>query len=121
MDYQQAVKAYRASPTRETLHEQVKRLTEEMTLKEKIYMLSGHLTAQFQIDMIKTGRNYNVHALPAGGCKRLGVPPVLFTDGPRGVVMLNSTCFPSAVARASSFNPDVEYRVGKVIAVSYTI
>ena len=79
-------------------------------------MLSGHLTAQFQIDMIKTGRNYNVHALPAGGCKRLGVPPVLFTDGPRGVVMLNSTCFPSAVARASSFDPDMEYRVGKVIA-----
>lgn len=116
MDYQQAVKAYRASPTREVLHEQVKRLTGEMTLKEKIYMLSGHLTAQLQIDLIKTGRNYNVHALPAGGCKRLGVPPVLFTDGPRGVVMLNSTCFPSAVARASSFDPDVEYRVGKVIA-----
>ena len=116
MNYQQAVKAYQANPTNEVLHEQVKLLTDAMTLKEKMYMLSGHLTTQFQIDMIKTGRNYNVHALPAGGCKRLGVPPVLFTDGPRGVVMLNSTCFPSAVARASSFDPDVEYRVGKVIA-----
>lgn len=116
MNYQQAAENYRKTPTKETLHTQVRLLTEEMTLKEKIYMLSGHLTAQFQIDMIKTGRNYNVHALPAGGCKRLGVPPVLFTDGPRGVVMLNSTCFPSAVARASSFDPDLEYRVGKVIA-----
>ena len=116
MNYEQAVKAYQANPTKEVLREQVKLLTDAMTLKEKMYMLSGHLTAQFQIDMIKTGRNYNVHALPAGGCKRLGVPPVLFTDGPRGVVMLNSTCFPSAVARASSFDPDVEYRVGKVIA-----
>ena len=116
MNYQQAVAAYRQNPTKEVLHAQVKALTDEMTLKEKIYMLSGHLTTQFQIDMIQTGRNYNVHALPAGGCKRLGVPPVLFTDGPRGVVMLNSTCFPSAVARASTFDTDVEYRVGKVIA-----
>jgi len=116
MNYQQAVAAYRQNPTKEVLHAQVKKLTDEMNLKEKIYMLSGHPLAQVQKDMITTGRNYNVHALPAGGCKRLGVPPVLFTDGPRGVVMLNSTCFPSAVARASTFDPDVEYRVGKVIA-----
>lgn len=116
MNYQSAVKCYQKHPTKEVLHTEVKKLTDAMTLKEKIYMLSGHLTAQFQIDMIQTGRNYNVHALPAGGCKRLGVPPVLFTDGPRGVVMLNSTCFPSAVARASTFDTDVEYRVGKVIA-----
>lgn len=116
MNYQQAVAAYQAQATKEVLHEQVRKLTGEMTLKEKIYMLSGHPLAQIQKDMITTGRNYNVHALPGGGCKRLGVPPVLFTDGPRGVVMLNSTCFPSAMARASSFDPDVEYRVGKVIA-----
>lgn len=116
MNYQQAIKAYKANPTQEVLHEQVAKLTDEMTLKEKIYMLSGHPIAQIQKDMISTGRNYNVHALPGGGCKRLGVPPVLFTDGPRGVVMLNSTCFPSSMARASSFDPDLEYRVGKVIA-----
>lgn len=116
MNYQQAVNAYKANPTQEVLHQQVAKLTDEMTLKEKIYMLSGHPIAQIQKDMITTGRNYNVHALPGGGCKRLGVPPVLFTDGPRGVVMLNSTCFPSSMARASSFDPDLEYRVGKVIA-----
>jgi beta-glucosidase len=116
MNYQQAVAAYRQNPVKEVLHQQVQKLTDAMTLKEKIFMLSGHPLAQVQKDMITTGRNYNVHALPASGCKRLGVPPVLFTDGPRGVVMLNSTCFPSAVARASTFDPDVEYRVGKVIA-----
>ena len=116
MNYQQAVAAYRQNPVKEVLHQQVQKLTDAMTLKEKIFMLSGHPLTQVQKDMITTGRNYNVHALPAGGCKRLGVPPVLFTDGPRGVVMLNSTCFPSAVARASTFDPDVECRVGKVIA-----
>ena len=116
MNYQQAVQTYSSNPTKETLHKQAAALCGEMTLKEKIYMLSGHPLVQIQKDMIATGRNYNVHALPGGGCKRLGVPPVLFTDGPRGVVMGNSTCFPSAMVRASSFDPDLEYRVGKAIA-----
>lgn len=116
MNYREAVKNYQKEPSDEVLHRQVAELTAEMTLKEKIFMLSGHPLAQIQKDMLKTGRNYNVHALPGGGCKRLGVPPVLFTDGPRGVVMGNSTCFPSAIARASSFDPDLEYRVGKAIA-----
>ena len=116
MNYQQAVQAYCSKPTTETLHKQVALLCDEMTLKEKIFMLSGHPLAQIQKDMMTTGRNYNVHALPGGGCKRLGVPPVLFTDGPRGVVMLNSTCFPSSMLRASTFDPEIEYRIGKAIA-----
>lgn len=116
MNYQQAVAAYQSKPTAEVLHDQAEKLCAELTLKERIFMLSGQLTLQFQKDMITTGRNYNVHALLAGGVKRLGIPPVLFTDGPRGIVMQNSTCFPSAVARASSFDPELEYRVGKVIA-----
>lgn len=116
MDFQQAVKAYQQNPTKEVLKEVTAAITGEMSLKEKIYMLSGHPLVQMQKDMIKTGRNYNVHALPAGGCKRLGVPPVLFTDGPRGVVMGNSTCFPVSMLRASTFDTDLEYRFGKAIA-----
>ncbi len=116
MKYAEAVKNYQNNQNDEELHRQAEGLTSEMTLKEKIFMLSGHPLAQIQKDMIKTGRNYNVHALPGGGCKRLGIPPVLFTDGPRGVVMGNSTCFPSSMARASSFDPSLEYRVGKAIA-----
>ncbi len=116
INYRNAVEAYEKNPTKEVLHEQARELTCEMTLKEKIYMLSGHPLLQIQKDMIRTGRNYNVHALPGGGCRRLGVPPILFTDGPRGVVMLNSTCLPSSVLRASTFDPDTEYQLGKVIA-----
>lgn len=116
MDFRQAVKAYAATPTKEELARQTAALCNAMTQKEKLYMLSGHPLVQVQKDMIKTGRNYNVHALPAGGCKRLGVPPVLFTDGPRGVVMGNSTCFPVSMLRASAFDPDLEYRFGKAVA-----
>lgn len=116
MNFNDAVKAYQENPTKEELRRQAAALRSEMKLKEKIYMLSGHPLVQVQKDMIKTGRNYNVHALPAGGCKRLGVPPVLFTDGPRGVVMGNSTCFPVSMLRASAFDPELEYRFGKAIA-----
>jgi beta-glucosidase len=103
-------------PNGETLETQIKSLCAEMTVKEKIYMLSGHTILQSQKDMCRTGRSYTVHALPAGGCKRLGIPSVLFTDGPRGVVMGNSTCFPVPMLRASSFDEELEYRIGKAIA-----
>ena len=116
MDFQTAVKNYQAKPTKQTLEDAIDQLTEQMTLNEKIHMLSGHTIGQTQIDMIQTGRNYNVHALKAGGCKRLGIPPVLFTDGPRGVVMGNSTCFPVSMLRASAFDTDLEYRFGKAVA-----
>ena len=116
MDFSQAVKNYQDDPSKENLRAQAQALLDEMTLKEKIYMLSGHTIMQTQRDMIKTRRNYNVSALQAGGCKRLGIPPVLFTDGPRGVVMGNSTCFPVSMLRASTFDTDLEYRFGKAIA-----
>ena len=82
MTFQDAVNAYQKNPTKETLLRETSGLTGEMSLREKIYMLSGHTIGQTQVDMIKTHRNYNVRALRAGGCKRLGVPPVLFFRRP---------------------------------------
>ncbi len=116
MTFQQAVKNYTDDPTKENLEQQVKALRAEMTEKEKIHMLSGHTLALTQKSMITAGRNYNYYALPMGGCKRLGIPSANFTDGPRGVVMAESTCFPVPVMRAASFDADLEYRIGKVIA-----
>ena len=51
-----------------------------------------------------------------GGIKRLGIPTVAFSDGPRGVVMGKSTCFPVSMARGASFNDELEYEVGTAIA-----
>ena len=116
MDYREAAAQYQKTEDENRREEILQSLRKQMSLKEKIYMLSGHPIAQIQRDLIKTGRNYNVHALPGGGCKRLGIPPMLFTDGPRGVVMGESTCFPSSMVRASIFDPSLEYRVGKAIA-----
>ena len=107
MDYREAAAQYQKTEDENRREEILQSLRKQMSLKEKIYMLSGHPIAQIQRDLIKTGRNYNVHALPGGGCKRLGIPPVLFTDGPRGVVMGESTCFPSSMVRASIFDPSL--------------
>ena len=87
-----------------------------MTLKEKIRMMRGHAMGVTIKNVFTRGRYYNGEAYPAGGCKRLGIPPVLFTDGPRGIVMGKCTCFPVSMLRGATFDDDLEYEVGKVFA-----
>ncbi len=116
MNFQTAVESYHSDTTKENLNRQVDALVAEMTEKEKIHMLSGRGMLTSLKNMILHRRQYNYEPIPAGGCKRLGIPPILFTDGPRGVVMGNSTCLPVSMCRASAFDDDLEYRVGKLIA-----
>jgi beta-glucosidase len=116
MDFAIAVKNYAGNTTKENLDRQVKALLAEMTLKEKIRMLSGRGAWVSIKNYILHSRFYNYEPFPAGGCRRLGIPPILFTDGPRGVVMGDSTCLPAAMCRASAFDEELEYRAGKLIA-----
>ena len=85
----------------------------KMTLKEKVLFLSGNWA--MLRDTIKYKRSYNPVPIESHGCKRLGVKPVAFTDGPRGVVMGNSTCFPVSMARAASFDRALERQIGEAI------
>jgi beta-glucosidase len=39
----------------------------------------------------------------SGYNKRLGIPPLSFTDGPRGIVIGHATCFPAAMTRGCQF------------------
>lgn len=61
--------------------------------------------------------HYNVTPYAAGGLEEHGVPPMLFADGPRGVVCGNwkSTCFPVSMARGATFSPELEEKVGHCI------
>ena len=111
-----AVKLYKESPTSEKLNDVAEKLLTEMTLKEKIKMLQGHAMGVTIKNVFTRGRYYNGEAYPAGGCKRLGIPPVLFTDGPRGIVMGKCTCFPVSMLRGATFDDDLEYEIGKVMA-----
>ena len=64
-----------------------------------------------------TSGGYYRHAWPAARNERLGIPGIAFTDGPRGVVVGNATCFPVAMARAATFDVALEEEVGRVIGL----
>ena len=51
----------------------------------------------------------------AGRNERLGIPPIAFSDGPRGVICGRSTAFPVAMARAATWDLALQRRVGDVI------
>lgn len=116
MNFNQATEIYKKNPTSEVLNEVAKKLLEEMTLKEKLRTMQGHAMGVTIKNTLTKGRYYNGEAYPAGGCKRLGIPPVLFTDGPRGIVMGKCTCFPVSMLRGAAFDDELEYEIGKVMA-----
>jgi beta-glucosidase len=60
---------------------------------------------------------YNSYPIPAGEDKNFGIPGILFSDGPRGVVIGNSTCFPVSMARGASWDLELEEKVGNVIGI----
>ena len=116
MNFNQAIEIYEKNPIAETLNEVTEKLLAEMTLKEKVRMMQGHAMGVTIKNTLTKGRYYNGEAYPAGGCKRLGIPPVLFTDGPRGIVMGKCTCFPVSMLRGAAFDDELEYEIGKVFA-----
>ncbi len=117
MDFKQAVKAYNENPTDENLYRVASELRGELTPGEKLKMLSGKkFFFRNGHDLIFKGRKYNHRPCISGGVKRLGIPEVAFTDGPRGIVMGDSTCFPVPMSRGASFNPELEYEIGLAMA-----
>ncbi len=80
------------------------------TLTEKVAMMSGR---GFYKAYVEDGRIWAARPYRAGGgCERLNVPALWFTDGPRGVARGNSTAFPCTMARGASFDTDLEQRIG---------
>lgn len=118
MNYNDAVKLYKENPTSENLKKICADLRSELTLHEKLHMMSGNMVS-FGIacvSAIPKGGIYNNLPILSGGVKRLGIPAVRFTDGPRGIVMKRSTCFPVSTCRAAAFDSDLEYEIGKAMA-----
>ncbi|MEH6582924.1 MAG: glycoside hydrolase family 3 C-terminal domain-containing protein [Halioglobus sp.] len=93
-------------------------ILEKMTLREKALLLTGNYRILHNVwisNILKQGNFYNPRPIKTFGCKRLNVPPVGFSDGPRGVSMGFSTCFPVSMARGASFDRALEREVGDVI------
>jgi beta-glucosidase len=99
--------------TREQQEERIEELVAELTLEEKVPMLSGH---GFFKQIAEDGGRYCASLYHIGaGNERLGIPPLLFMDGPRGIGIGSSTCFPVSMARGASFDVELERRIGDAI------
>jgi beta-glucosidase len=105
----------RKGMTDEQIAQLVGRIIEAASLEEKVAMMAGH---GFLAQMQQSGGRLGSHPYRAGaGCERLGVPAFYFTDGPRGVVRGESTCFPCSMARGASFDRDLEHRIGEAMGI----
>ena len=87
------------------LQRNIKELVSKMTLEEKASLCSG-------LDFWHTK-----------SIERLGIPSIMMTDGPHGLRKVSekgdtvpATCFPTAVALASSWNEKLLEKVGEAIA-----
>ncbi len=91
-------------------------LVAQLTDAEVFGLLDGDVPFWPGITDMTQGGYYR-HAWPAGRNERLGIPGLAFTDGPRGVVVGNATCFPVAMARAATFDVELEAEIGRVIGL----
>ena len=68
--------------------EKAKKIVDSLTLEEKVSLMSGSCTLQDMITEMQENpdAHYNHKPYRAGGIEEKGIPPMLFCDGPRGVV-----------------------------------
>ena len=85
-----------------------------LTDEELLWLLDGDKALiESVVDGVRTRTNFL--ATTAGRIDRIGIPGLRFTDGPRGVGIASSTSFPVAIARAATWDVDIERRVGAAI------
>ena len=85
-----------------------------MTPEEKLWCLDGDAPTWVGLEFLGKG---GYHEAPFYGAvvDRVGMPGIAFSDGPRGVVIGNATCFPVSMARGATWDPELEERIGDVI------
>ncbi len=79
-------------------------------VEAKIDSLITRLTLDEKISLI-AGTGFDTVPI-----KRLGIPSLNMTDGPAGVRIGPASSFPSGIALAATFNPQMTFDVGKSIA-----
>lgn len=108
-------KKYRLSYT-----DKAKEIVSNLTLEEKVSLMSGVTSLKQELQGIQEdpdNKHYNYIPYAAGGIDRAKIPPMLFCDGPRGVVCgtRKTTCFPVSMLRGASFDTELEEKIGHAI------
>ena len=85
-----------------------------MTPDERLWCLDGDAPTWAGLKFLGAG-GYHEAPFHAAVVERVGMPGIAFSDGPRGVVIGNATCFPVSMARGATWDPDLEERIGDAI------
>ena len=102
--------------TGRSLVDLVDELLRQLTPAEKLSLLDGDIPFWDGIaDMNVNG--YNRTPIPMGRVDRLGIPGLLFSDGPRGWSWVAPPPFPSPMARGATWDRELEERVGTAIGL----
>ncbi len=85
-----------------------------MTPDELLWCLDGDAPTWAGLEFLGRG-GYHEAPFIGGRVERVGLPGIAFSDGPRGVVIGNATCFPVSMARGATWDPELEERIGDAI------
>lgn len=100
----------------EEIEREARNILSKLELKQKVKMMTGDWKL-ISLKSLILAKRYNFKPIPSGGIKKMGIPGILFSDGPRGVVMDKATCFPVSMARGASFDLNLEERIGNIIGI----
>jgi len=109
--FQEAVTEVRRG---ETLPDATNKLLAALTSSERLSLLDGDEPFWPGLRSVFMDR-YNAKPYVMGEVEHMGIPGVRFTDGPRGIVMGDSTAFPVSMARGATWDVELERRVGRAI------
>lgn len=100
------------TPTDDT----VAKMLSQLSQKEQLSLLDGDEPFWQGLGTILCDR-YNRVPFVMGAIPRLEIPGIKFTDGPRGIVMGASTCFPVSMSRGATWDTALEKRIGDAIGL----
>ncbi len=105
--------AYSWNLSEKEIEAQARELVSKMSLEEKISQMSGDENSIMRLSLGMVFQPKINPIVYSGYNEKLGIPPIAFSDGPRGLtVAKGATDFPVTMARGASWDRDLEQRVG---------
>ncbi len=95
-------------------HDAARALVAAMTPEERLWCLDGDAPTHRGLRFLMRD-GYHQAPFLAAEVERVGLPGFAFSDGPRGAVVGNATCFPVPMSRGATWDPELEERVGAAI------
>ena len=116
MDIQTFDDARKAVAAGAPIDDVARSLVAALTPNERLWCLDGDAPTWGGLHFLNED-GYHKAPFHAAEVERVGLPAISFSDGPRGAVVGNATCFPVSMARGATWDPALEERVGDAIGL----